>query len=139
MWTGAQIEAIFDIFEQDVIEDFIQVYQYIGEEFTNQARRHGAYTDRTGNLRSSVGYAIFVDGDVIAQNIEADGEALRDTQALIEELRTKWGGIVLIGFAGMNYAAAVESKGYDVITGSAPTDGRITTILNQLVKRHFVG
>jgi len=38
------------------------------------------------------------------------------------QIKSKYKGLVLIGIAGMEYAAAVEAKGYDVITGSAPTN-----------------
>ena len=41
-------------------------------------------------------------------------------------------GMVLIGVAGMGYAAAVESRGYDVITGSAPNSNDIKDLLGAI-------
>ena len=135
-FTQGQINATIDAFESRVIGQFISAYVYMGEEFINKARQYGNYTDRTGNLRSSIGYAVIMDGNIMQQEIFAEGEALHDTQQLIEELRTKWGGIVLIGFAGMEYAAAVESKGFDVITGSAPADNTIQNLMESIVRKN---
>ena len=38
---------------------------YIGETVLNRARSTNSYKDRTGNLRSSIGYVITVDGRII--------------------------------------------------------------------------
>jgi hypothetical protein len=40
----------------------------------------------------------------------------------------------LVGFAGMEYAAAVESKNYDVITGSAPTKEMMVKAFEKFLK-----
>jgi len=124
--------------------------QFVGEQFVTNARNNGAYQDRTGNLRSSVGYIILKDGEQIRSNFKSfpakDGTAEGAGQgvvkgeeaaaAIAEELKARFPrGLVLIGVAGMDYAAAVESgnrranyeggtytaggHGYDVITSSA--------------------
>jgi len=92
-----------------------------GEAFVNDARSTRTYKDQTGNLRSSIGYIIARDGVIIQENIEgkAEGKA-RARETAKEVLRENSKGFVLIVVAGMEYAAAVESKGYDVITGSIP-------------------
>lgn len=88
---------------------------YVGETFVNNARRNGDYKDQTGNLRSSICYVVFKDAKKVSP-----GPIAQKTKKLIQELKQKYSkGYVLIVATGMNYAAAVESKGKDVITGSS--------------------
>jgi len=95
----------------------------VGEAFVKQARDTANFKDRTGNLRSSIGYIILKDGKDIYENFKSraggkDGvEKAREVAAALKIKYPK--GYVLIAVAGMDYAAAVESLGYDVITSSA--------------------
>ena len=41
-----------------------------GEKFIEVARRSGSYKDQTGNLRSSIGYIIAKDGEVVTENLK---------------------------------------------------------------------
>ncbi len=93
----------------------------IGVDFMNRARANKTFQDHTGNLKSSIGYTILLDGKVIDEGFEGETEGITQAQTVVQELaRDNPEGFVLIGLAGMEYAAAVESKGYDVITGSTP-------------------
>jgi hypothetical protein len=93
----------------------------VGEAFVNNARNTKTYQDQTGNLRSSIGYIIARDGVIIQENIEGKAEGRAHAKEVAREvLRENPKGFILIVVAGMEYAAAVESKGYDVITGSIP-------------------
>lgn len=89
-----------------------------------------SFKDHTGNLRSSIGFVILKNGKVINQNFKISGkgssgkEGMQKAKAMVARLMERVGieypkGFVLIVVAGMEYAAAVESKGYDVITGSS--------------------
>ena len=92
-----------------------------GESFANDAKEFGSYTDHTGNLRSSVGYIIARDGNILTGKFEGTPEGKIQGQKIADEvLRENTKGFILICVAGMGYAAAVESKGKDVITGSIP-------------------
>jgi hypothetical protein len=105
--------------------------QRIGEEFVTNARDNATFTDRTGNLRSSIGYVILKDGKQIFSDFQrfpkakgvkkpAGKSGVTAAKEVINEAKANFStGIVLIGVAGMDYAAAVESKGYDVITASS--------------------
>ena len=110
--------------------------QFVGEKFVTNARNNGAYKDHTGNLRSSAGYVILKNGEQIFQNFQAfpqvdpkaegAGQGVQQAQKAADEVAAKLKdsfptGLILIGVAGMDYAAAVESKGYDVITSSSLT------------------
>ena len=93
----------------------------VGEKFVNDARNIKTYQDQTGNLRSSIGYIIAKDGVIIQENVEGKAEGRAHAKEVAREvLRENSKGFILIVVAGMEYACAVESKGYDVITGSIP-------------------
>lgn len=114
--------------------------QRVGEQFVIDARRSGDYTDRTGNLRSSIGYVILKNGKTVAENfkqVKNGPDGVPAAQALVAELKGKFKfGYVLIVVAGMDYAAAVESKGFDVITSSAKRAAKnLKAQLQELAKK----
>lgn len=107
----------------------LNAYQFAGETFVREARlkssEEGGFHDITGNLRSSIGFIIIENGKQIINDFQeseigtdkATGTAagLEFAESIASEFPK---GIALICVAGMGYAAAVESKGKDVITGS---------------------
>lgn len=115
-----EVNDIFNEFQQDIEKKQLEMLQYVGEEFINRVRNLSTYEDQTGNLRSSKGYIILNNGSIYKNDFKGTdvgvkkGEEFANKVALQHPL-----GFILIGVAGMNYAAAVEAKGYDVITGSA--------------------
>ena len=56
-YTEEQLERLKQV--------LIRNLMYIGETVLNRARSTNSYKDRTGNLRSSIGYVITVDGRII--------------------------------------------------------------------------
>ena len=106
----------------------IEKLAFIGENAINQARDYGSYKDQTGNLRSSIGYVILRDGrDVNSKVYEAGQGSDRKTGVATGKEFIEWAekefkdeSLVLVIFASMEYAAAVESKGYDVISSAVP-------------------
>ena len=126
LYTSNDVKEVFDTFIEDVDVQLIQLFAYVGEEFVNQARNTRTYKDRTGNLRSSIGYIVALDGEIKISNLEGTGEGKARAKELVKEvLSDSSTGIVLIGVAGMQYASYVESKGYDVISGSVPKASKI--------------
>ena len=101
---------------------------YIGEEAVNDARITGLYTDRTGNLRSSIGWIVLINGKIEKSGIkEAERGTDRKTGVKTGKGWMQWASnefkdesMVLVIFAGMEYAASVESKGYDVLSSAVP-------------------
>ena len=45
----------------------IKTLKRVGEMCINEARENGDYIDRTGNLRSSIGYVVLSDGVVVGK------------------------------------------------------------------------
>ena len=68
LFSAKQLENAFDQFQEKIHDDILQTFQFVGEHFVNNARLSGNYTDRTGNLRSSIGYVILLNGEVIDSN-----------------------------------------------------------------------
>ena len=69
---GNKVKNAFYKYMADVKENAIQsaisVLDYVGLECVKEARIAGKYTDRTGNLRSSTGYAVVYNGRIIRQS-----------------------------------------------------------------------
>ncbi len=93
--------------------------KYVGERFVKNARERANFTDRTGNLRNSIGYTIFKNGNPVYEqaNNNTGGDAAK--KVISEHALLFPRGLVLIVVAGMEYAAYVESKNFDVITASS--------------------
>lgn len=141
LFTGRDVANVFDEFRQQAEDKMLLAMQYAGEQFVNKARLTGNYTDDTGNLRSSIGYVILYNGEVVKANFQkhrgsADGDlgvltGYDKANEIAAEVASDFpDGFVLIGVAGMEYAAAVEAKGYDVITGSAPTSESLKSLFD---------
>jgi hypothetical protein len=105
-------------------KDIIKKLSYIGEAAVNEARSNGDYIDRTGNLRTSVGYTILNDGKTVILSDfnkvkQESTEGKQTSLALINELKEKYNkGFVLIVVAGMDYAVYVEALGRNVLSSS---------------------
>lgn len=97
----------------------IKALTAIGELCLRETRIGGTYTDRTGNLRNSIGYAVLSDGKTVIESEFQQGEGGEKGKQKLSELKSKYNsGIVLIMTTGMNYAAYVEAMGYNVITSA---------------------
>lgn len=95
----------------------------IGLSAVNTIRQNHAYLDQTGNLTSSVGCAVVVDGEIMQisgfEAIKPTGEeGSKAGQSYVRSLASQFPqGITLIVVAGMNYAAYVERRGIGGMTG----------------------
>lgn len=131
-----QLAAYAKKMDQAIINRLI----YVGESFVRNARLNGNYADHTGNLRSSIGYIILKNGRTINQLFEEADKGndkksgVKAGARVASELKKRYpNGYVLIVVAGMNYAAAVESKGKDVITGSSKqAEAMLESFMNKL-------
>ena len=97
-----------------------------GEEAVTFSKENKGYHDRTANLKNSISYALFKDGELLEQYIgnipkpdeDAGGQAqVADNLAryATQEGVVKPQGYTLIVVAGMNYGKYVEDKGYNVL------------------------
>lgn len=120
------IEARKMAFKQAVLNRL----EMVGWEFVRSARlknaSQGGFNDVTGNLRSSIFFAVVDHGRIAKENYEASRKGtdkqtgISEAKDLAKTLKSDYmEGYALIVGAGMGYAAAVESRGKDVITGSS--------------------
>ena len=117
----------------------VNTFCYVGEQCIIEARNNGDYTDQTGNLRSSIGYAVVWNGKVVKRDcidkIKIGEEGVSQGEKYLSDRIRKASkkGIVLIVTAGMNYAEYVEAKGYNVLSSAELKAGPlIKSILTQI-------
>lgn len=98
----------------------------VGEEAVTFSKENKGYHDRTANLKNSISYALYKDGELLEQHIgsipkpeeDVNGQAqVADNLAryATQEGVVKPQGYTLIVVAGMNYGKYVEDKGYNVL------------------------
>lgn len=104
---------------EDIEEKTVKVFQFVGEGFVNDCKALRTYNDVTGNLRASLGYTIAVDSKVKQVYNPGDKPKGKSKADSLGRRLAKGKGVVLVGVAGMEYAADVEARGKDVLTGPA--------------------
>lgn len=128
-FTSADIQKDIDATIKRMERIAVSEITLVGLEFVRIARLKtkamGGFDDRTGNLRSSIGFIVMYDGQVLEENFEQADAGTDKATGLIKgrEFAKSIGkdypkGYALITVAGMEYAAAVEALNYDVISGS---------------------
>lgn len=124
-FTQSDVKKRFDAALEVIRKWQIKYLQHLGELCVTHARQVPAeigFTDQTGNLRSSIGYVVFVDGVAVHDNyvpVYGGSEGVEKGKALAKKVGSSYkDGICLVVTAGMNYAIHVESKGRDVLTSA---------------------
>lgn len=117
MFKDGDLTAQVQAFQKRVEQAAIFMLKYLGEELAKYAKDMHNYTDRTGNLTNSIGYAIAKGADLVSwggPDSGGDGAdaALKTALKMIGTLPHQY---TLVIVAGMEYAAYVEAKGYNVI------------------------
>jgi hypothetical protein len=120
------IERSMSEFAKRVDQSIDIINKSNGEKFIIDAKNTNTYKDVTANLRNSIGYIIIDKGAVIAKKFEKtatgntpsnDNPTKKGEEAAMEMSRDIDDKAVIM-VAGMEYAAAVEARGYDVISNS---------------------
>ena len=138
-----------DIFQEKAKDKLILVLVRAGEYFVQIARKSGKYVDRTGNLRSSIGYVIVSDGDIVEEDFQVSVKVGSDKETgkrEAEKLATQVAeiyneGLVLIGVVGMEYAVYVEAiEGKEVISGAyIQTEQFLREAINKVFDKYYGG
>lgn len=119
----SQIDAQIQAFVDQRRDKVIKLLSYIGEKCADEAKTNGAYTDRSGNLRASIGYVVVDNGKVVfGSTFDMKDEGWEGKAAGEEQLRNLaahyTSGLVLIVVAGMDYAAKVEAMNLNVLSSA---------------------
>lgn len=125
-----------DRIEQRIVRNL----SFVGESCLTAARSTNSYKDRTGNLRSSIGYVIVKNGQIIRQEIHEAGSGedrktgVAEGEKFMQEIAKQFpDGIALIVVAGMNYAGYVSALGYDVLdSGELLAEQLVPQIMEKL-------
>ena len=126
------IDAIFKDIEARlqpmILQAVTEAFEMACLEVVKQAKSLNTYKDQTNQLRSSIGYQIYDRGVLVTEYFQAGGAGdgtganqgvARGKMIAAEAARKYQNDIVGVIVAGADYALYVESKGYDVISGSA--------------------
>lgn len=121
-----RLEAFYEAAEQALLDTL----RRMGEECITHAKNVNppeGFTDRTANLRSSMGYALFYDGELIEHTYapltsrttgEVGAKGAADGLALAKRQGAGTKGYALVLTAGMWYAVCVEARGRDVLASA---------------------
>ena len=125
-FTKDDVRKRFDAFLNEIEKKQIARLLRLGEMCLVEARTNKGYMMQTGALLSSTGYEVFVDGVAIHSQFDAASGAesnaaetgIKSGQSIAETIGKGTKGIALVVVAGMNYAAYVEAKGYNVLSSA---------------------
>ena len=118
------VKARFDAFLAQIENAQIKRLQRLGEMCVEHARnvpKETGFQDQTGNLRSSIGYAVFMDGVAIHSMfdpVKGSSDGAKKGAAIAKKVASSIPGMCLVVTAGMNYAQYVEATGRDVIASA---------------------
>ncbi|QES93152.1 hypothetical protein F0358_10755 [Empedobacter brevis] len=136
-FSNKDLDKLNQIIIDDTLQKCIKAYLVLGESVVSHAKDSVGFTDRSGNLRSSIGYVLFVNGQVHKEFYEGKAVGTSEGKQFARELASKVrkAPIVLVFTAGMNYAYSVESKGYNVLAASENYAKQVADlIIKQMMK-----
>lgn len=100
----------------------IETLSDAGYRFVTLAWQNADFMNHTYDLRSSIGYMVIEDGEILKEQFKAQGGSKNGVatgrQVAIDNAPKE--GLSLIVVAGMFYAIYVQAKNRDVLDGSMP-------------------
>lgn len=139
-WINKQdLDRDFRLARQEYDRKSIKWLSSLGERVVRYAREHGNYTDRTGNLRNSIGYVVIQNGNIVRENF-GNGIPQQMARTYALEVGRDRGGYktYLVWVAGMEYAKYVEASGFDVIESSGDWVEATAQTLMEEFKRYLM-
>lgn len=130
-YTNASITNEVNRAVEHYFKYVVSVYSRAGQAMVEDARSrtkdfgadgNGSFGNITWELRSSIACGVFRDGRQVfyyGPVLSTGGEGVSEAKDYIIQLSEGIDGIQLIVVAGKEYAAAVESKGYNVISATS--------------------
>ena len=109
------------------LEKFLDMrLMQLAEDAVSDAKHKKGYRDRTANLKNSISFALFRDGELVTMNVgqipkpEQSPQGQQGVQSALETYCSEPGvvapsGYSLVVVAGMEYGVYVEHRGYNVL------------------------
>jgi hypothetical protein len=111
--------------KNEFIEATLEACKLACIKMVERAKQTNTYQDQTHKLRSSIGCVLYHNGAEVFNYFESTGgemgsDGIQDGLTYAQNVAEQQGNkaIVAVVVAGAEYAMYVESKGYDVLTGS---------------------
>lgn len=126
-FSPRRLDDILQIIPAVFSEEIIRAFSRLGEECIIKIRDRSAdesWYDQTGNLRSSIGYAVIEDGKKIIESafpvIKEGTQGANEGRKMVDELAKEYAKTyALVVVAGMEYAEYVEAmKNKDVLAST---------------------
>ncbi len=143
--TMSEIDKYLDSEVKRIDRLIIRALSFLGEKCIIEARNRSgeeSWFDQTGNLRSSIGYVIVSDGEVVRISPfevvkQGSGGAAEGKELALKLAKAHRRGYALIVVAGMNYAARVEALDNKVVLVSAElyAQRELPGMMNKLAKQ----
>jgi hypothetical protein len=117
-FINGEVDAWFD----ELVQDCRQAAKQFVDRIRAGSTTEGLWKNRTWNLRSSIGYLLVYNGDIVEEYFPevgggtegtVEGKAYAEEIALLVNDRE---GIHIVIVAGMEYAIFVEGHNIDVLT-----------------------
>ena len=123
----SEINAFINAEKKRTENLIVHALSYLGERCVIEARdrpQEVSWIDRSGNLRSSIGYAIAHNGKILRYSdftqVKQGNDGVKEGKTFAEEIARKFtNGYVLVVVAGMNYAELVEAMESKNVLASA--------------------
>ncbi|MBR1525198.1 MAG: HK97 gp10 family phage protein [Prevotella sp.] len=112
----------------------LQALDEAGKRLVETALATKQYQNRTGNLSASMGYGVYYNGNEYSTGGFGGGDGETKGREYLGQIQSQYAQskFALIVVAGMEYAAAVERKGYVVLDGALLRSDNI--VKNELSK-----
>lgn len=119
--SKSEIDRLFVEIARIIREEILRTLKYLGEQCNTRIRDRSAeesWIDRTGNLRSSIGYAVFEYGkqqmesafEVVGEGTEGGKASKAYIAELAREFSKCYALVVVAGMSYAEYVEAIESK-----------------------------
>lgn len=142
MSLESRIEEFFAKCVQIIHDEITRSLAYLGEQCVSRIKdrsQEESWIDHTGNLRSSIGYAIYDHGtEIIEGMFSGTTEGASVGQQMLSELANLYSETyALVVVAGMEYAEFVEAHDNKDVLASTKlwADGKINDVLEMAKKR----
>jgi len=106
--------------QEQAYKSLLTALDNAGQRAVEVARASKTYQDRTGNLSASIGYGVYHNGVEYRTGGFNGGDGETQGREYLRQIQTQYAHskFALIVVAGMEYAAAVERRGYVVLDGA---------------------